>query len=280
MKHFLLVLVLAFFAGCAGVDDSGEVIVAQTFDHTLYRSDLVGLVPPETSGEDSTTIIKNYIRNWTREMAVFHKAESNMPLDQSEIDKRVDAYKKDLIIYEFERALVNQRLDTIVTAEDIDRYFQNNPESFNQRKYMVKALFLKVSKGSPQLEYIQKWYRSHKSDDLKAIQEYASQHGTAFEYNPREWKDFDVLQAKVPVQIPEVDDLVKGRKHFTHDDGRYYYFLNILGYKETEALVPSGSVRDRIRAIIINKRKTELVKRIRQEAYQDALQNHNIEILL
>lgn len=279
MKNLGLLLLLLPLVGCDPTDSSNRIAVAKTYNYVLYQSDLVGVVPEGSSSEDSLIILNNYIRKWTKEMALLHRAEISLPQDQSEINERIANYRKDLIMYEFEKALVDQRLDTVVSDEDIEKYFADNPENFNQRNYLVKAMYLKVTKNSPQLEYIQKWYRSHKADDLKAIQEYALEHGTEFYYEPRKWIEFGDIQAKIPIQIPNEEDLILERRHFTHDDGRYFYFLNILGYKETDSDIPNDLVRKRILAIIINKRKSNLVKQIRQEVYQDALQGQNIEII-
>ena len=45
---------------------------------------------------------------------------------EQEIDKQVEEYRNSLLIFEFQKAIVKQNLDTIVEKEEIQDYYTNH----------------------------------------------------------------------------------------------------------------------------------------------------------
>src|SRR5215204_5767363 len=124
---FILLLTLLFFSACTYFKKQGEEktkdAVARAFDKCLFPENLAGIVPPNSSRKDSLTVIKNYIDNWIHQQVVLHKAESNLDENKKDVEDKLEEYRNSLIRYAYEKALVDQRLDTNVSDKEIEEFY-------------------------------------------------------------------------------------------------------------------------------------------------------------
>jgi len=100
--------------------------VARVNEVYLFESDLKGIIPPGTSAKDSLMLTRSYIDSWIRKQLIVRQAMNNLSEDQLEFSKQLDNYKNSLIIYAYENTLVRQKLDTLVSDEEIENYYDAN----------------------------------------------------------------------------------------------------------------------------------------------------------
>jgi len=58
----------------------------------------------------------------------------------------------------------------------------------------------------------------------------------------------------------------------------YYYIVRFKDFRIKETISPLSLERDRIRNIILNKRKMELINKMREDLYNNALKKRDFEI--
>ena len=156
MKHFVIGLacVLALLS-CQDSNGSDDKVVATVYDRNLYQSDLQSVLYEGISVNDSLVRTKAFIENWIRRQLVIHHAESN--IDKSELDfsKQIEDYRNSLIIYKYETMLIEQKLDTVISDEEIAKYKEENllAEMNNEA---IRSIILNMRKK----ELIDKMYNS------------------------------------------------------------------------------------------------------------------------
>ena len=64
--------------------------MAQVFESTLSRSEIIDFIPNGTSSEDSLLMAQNYIRNWVTQKLLLHKAIENLSNEEMNIQKQVE----------------------------------------------------------------------------------------------------------------------------------------------------------------------------------------------
>ena len=72
------------------------------------------------------------------------KAEENLNAGMKDVNKELEEYRSSLIVYRYKNELMKQKMDTMVKEADIQKYFNENRESFILNKNIVKAIFIKV----------------------------------------------------------------------------------------------------------------------------------------
>ena len=95
-----------------------EDVVAECYGKYLYKSELDAIIPEGTSMIDSIQRAGAFIDTWIRRQVLLHQAENN--LGDLDFSKELEEYRNSLVVYTFESQLIDQRLDTIVTDEEME----------------------------------------------------------------------------------------------------------------------------------------------------------------
>lgn len=259
-------------------DKSEDRVIARCFDYNLKLSEVKYLVNEKSSPLDSIAIVKNFIDNWTKQMAVLAKAEQNLSDEQKNVENELKEYRNSLIVYKYEKELIRQQLDTAITDEEIEKYYKNNPRNFELKNTIVKAFYLKVGKDAPKLTEVKKWYRSTKAEDRIALDEYCFQFGEDYILGDDDWMSFDLLLKKAPIKTSNVESFLRNNKYIETADSLHNYFIRINDYKFQGSLSPLEFEKDNIKNLILNQSKLSLIKEMELDAINNALKNNEIEV--
>ncbi|MCB0402409.1 MAG: hypothetical protein KDD41_10025 [Flavobacteriales bacterium] len=259
-------------------EEQHAATIARVGDDYLYLSDIAGVVPADASPEDSTLVIDNYIQGWIKEKLVLKKAEENLKDNQKDFQKQLDDYRKSLVIYTYEKELMKQKLDTVVSQEEISAFYEENKQNFELRDDIVKVRYLKLLKSAPGVKKVRKIYQSDKEKDVEKLKELAHQYAEKFHLDDHLWIVFDELKKEVPISVSQNREYLKNVKNIEVEDSLSYYFVRINDYKLQDDVAPLSFEANNIRNIIINKRKLKLINQVKSDLYQQAFLNKKIEI--
>lgn len=277
MNRGAIILCITFFLSCSGEPDTKGAI-ARVYENYLYGSDLEGVVPKGVSAEDSAALVKKFIDDWVRETLLVRKAEDNLGEKEKDVSKQLKDYRNSLIMYAYEKALVRQNLDTLVSEAEIEKYYNENPSNFELKDNIIKVLYIKVSRKAPDIEKVKRWYKSDVEKERLQLDSYCRQFAENFYLDDEAWLLFDDLLKEIPIETYNKELFLKNNRFVEVQDSTSYYFVNIKGFKIKNSLSPLAFERENIRNIILNKRKLELIGKMKNDVYQDALSNKNIEI--
>jgi len=279
----IVFLALIFFSSCNYFRKQGEVktkdAVARAFDKYLYPENLSGIVPENASRKDSLIFIKNYIENWIHQQVVLHKAESNLDENKKNVDEKLEEYRNSLIRYAYEKALVEQRLDTNVSEKEIEEFYNANPGNFELKSNILKVIYLKLNKKSPKLNKVRDWYTSTGKKDMESLRDYCRQYALNYFLDDQTWLLFDDLLKEIPLKTYDQEQFLHNNRNIEIEDSTTIYFISIRGFKVKNSLSPLSFERNNIRNMIINQRKLRLIEEMEQQAFEDARKNGEFEIL-
>jgi hypothetical protein len=194
LLSFTILILLGGLSSCGkkeGSSTANRVPMARVYGEFLYRDQLSGIVAAGTSAADSVKIIRNYIISWTKEALIYQKAESNLSDEQKNVDKQLQAYRKSLLLYAYEKELIRQKLDTVVSGTEIDGYYLKNQKDFQLKDNIIKVLYVKVKKKAPQLAKLKTLYRSDLVKDREALESYCHEFAENFFLDDNAWLLFD-----------------------------------------------------------------------------------------
>ena len=252
-------------------------VVAALLHKYLYATDIRNLVPKGVSKNDSLTIIRSYVQNWIQQQSVLKRAEDNLEEERKNVDKKLEEYRNSLITYIYESELIKQKLDTFISNEDIEKYYNENQNNFQLKNNILQVVYFKLPKTAPKLPKVKGWFRSTNAKDRKLLEEYCYQFATDYYFNDEEWLLFDDLLKKIPIKTYDQEQYLKNNRYIEIPDSTHIFFVNIKGFKIKESLSPLNFERENIWNLIINNRKLELIREMEKDAYQDALQKKEIE---
>lgn len=281
MKHkilFLFSLLLICSCNTVSEKDSNRIAIAKADNEYLYKDDIMDIVPQGIPTKDSADLIRKYIDNWIRESLVKQKAESNLTDEQKDVEKQLRDYRNSLITYTYEKELVKQKLDTVVADSEIEEYYNNNQSDFELKDNIIKVVYVKVDKKAPGIEKLKKWYKSDNLKDREQLASYCHQFASNFYLDDSSWLLFDDLLKEIPIQTYNKELFLQNNRFVEVSDSLNDYFVNIKGFKIRNSLSPLGFEKDNIKNIILNKRKLQLISKMKEDVYNDAANNKKIEI--
>jgi hypothetical protein len=265
---------------CAAEGDAGDPPVARAFDRELYWSDLRQVIPLESTPEDSAAMARQFIDNWLREQVVLHQAEQNLGDEQRSMEARIEDYRRSLLTYAYEEALVGQKLDTALSNAELEAYFEANRKDFVLKDNIVRLRWFKVREQDKRtLRKVEDLWRSDKEKDRHDLELWLAAHGSPITDSHDQWVPFTEVLAQVPLEVDNPTDWLPRQGKVMARDSVNTYFVEFLEHRLSDGLSPFPLVRERIRAILLNQRKLQLIERMRNDLYQDALDRKDIEVL-
>jgi hypothetical protein len=275
-----LVFPLVILSACSLLpgNEKKEQAIARVFDKYLYTDALQGLVPAGTGSRDSAEITRNYINNWIRQELLLHQAELNLADDQMDFEKQVEQYRNSLIIFKYESELVRQKLDTTVSMQEIEEYYNKNQTNFLLHENILRAIYVVVNKNSQYSQRFRQLMRSNKDADKEKLSDLCQQQAVLFQLDEQQWISFSEFSRKIPLSVSDQLDFLAKNPYFEVQDSASRYLVRINEYKIKENVSPLNFEIANIRAILLNKRKSEMLSRMEEDLYKAALSKKNFEI--
>lgn len=256
--------------------DNGNIL-ARVHDKYLYESELMGVIPANTAVRDSILMAQNFMNNWIQQELLLHKAEKNLSPQQKDFSRQLADYRKSLIIYAFERALISQQLDTLVKPQEIHTYFNQHLDDFQLKENIVKASFVVLDIDSPYVKQFKPLLmdtatvRTELEELCKAkARDYFLEHDI--------WVRFNDLIRQVPITTYNQEAYLRHNRYIEVQDSLYRYLVHFNDFKIKESTSPISMESERIRGIIINQRKRKLIETMQKELLQKAVEENNYEI--
>ena len=254
--------------------------VVRVGEDFLYTSDLDSLVPKNTSKEDSAIIIKNYINRWATQKLLINAAERNIDDDQKEtFNQLIAQYKNDLYTKAYIEKIVQTRVDTVVSEEELKKYYQENKENFKTNSTLVQLRYIHLSKDHPKFSTIKQTLLNYKKEDRKFWQTYQMQFKNSA-LNDSVWVLLDEIYRKVPFITPDNRDkyINEGMAFEKTDSLNNVYIVKIKKVINRNQISPFEYLKPTLQQVILNSRKLELIKKFEKEITDDAIKNKDYEV--
>jgi hypothetical protein len=266
----VLIIILTGLISCS--TDSKKSVIAEVNGTKLYLEDVIQSVPLLDDEADTLSLLNQKAESWTRDQLLL--AEAKKSSNKDEIKAMVAQYEESLLITQFENTYVEQNLNTTISEQELTRYAQDNKLEVDKEQEMIKVKFGKVKKNQPELERLDSLWQAKKWEEI------SSYCGTFAEICLLEsqWMPLTELQQYFSNKIFNKDVLQK--KGYSQKSGsKYEYFLTVLGHKKETATVSSMD-KKKIEKLILHDRSLQLLKRYKENLYQESLDNQKIKFYL
>lgn len=276
---FIFTLIAILVSACSTKNESapntGDEALVSVNGKTLYRYELDHIIPNDLNATDSTLAAEAYIKLWIKEELMYKKALGNLN-DEKRIDELVENYRQSLTIFTYQEQLLNERLTKTIGDNELEEYYNKNSDKFDLQTNIIKGLFLKVPRTSPQLEDLKKWYKTPTDKAVENIEKYTLQNAVIYDYFYNRWVDFDDVANNIPTPITDTKLFLQKNKYFETQDSAYVYMLNIKEYSLAGSTAPFEFVKGEILDILLNQKKEGFIKNFENELYENAIKKNEI----
>lgn len=275
---FLVAVLLS--SGCKyfkNNEKEGDVLLAKVEDSRLYLSDLEQVLK-NVAKEDSAKFVLNYTTNWARKKLLVKKAEENISAGDIDLEEKVEEYRQSLLLYEYEKELISQKLDNAVTDAEIQTYFDENKENFKLEYdiYLVKHIRINPNEDG---FAVQKNLLVNPKDENELLQAKGYCKAHAKDYNlDGNWYTMKSIEREFPVSDSLAYLIVAARSTKEIPEGTNLLLLSIGEKIAKGEPAPLAFVKADIKKLLINKKKVKLIESIYDKIYEDGIKNKNCEI--
>jgi hypothetical protein len=270
---------MALVAGCSLTEEGRrEQPVARAFEEYLYPSDLKDAVPEGSSLQDSIILVRRYIDTWIKDQLMLHRAEQALTEEQKDFEKQIAQYRKSLLIFSYRQKLLQQKLDTTVSENEIRAYYEENINNFLLGQDIIRGTFIKVPLSAPRLAELRTWSRNNGEEDRAEMEKYCLSYAEKYSDFNDTWVYFSSIKVQFPLQISNPSVYLRYNRNIETSDSLFRYFLHVTDHLTEGEAAPLEMVSDDIANIILNKRKIEFFRNLEQRVYNDGVSRNQFEI--
>ncbi len=252
--------------------------VARVNNTYLYKEDLKNIFTKDITKSDSLLLARNYIDNWVKQQLLLSKAQLNLEDKKEAFDKLVKKYREDLFINSYKEAVVKQYLDTKITADDIDEFYQKNSQNFKLNEELVKLKYIRIGKDVLNKKELIKLFKSSKKEDLDSLQSkelFLKSH----HLNDSIWVKYSDILVKIPIlKTFDKKQLLKKGTFIQKEDSISLYLVAIKQVLKRNQVAPKSYITPTIKQMILHQRKLLLLRNIEETLIDDANKKQQFEI--
>ena len=179
--------------------------------------------------------------------------------------------------YRYEQRYVNDRLDTLITDDQIKSYYESHKEDFVLLRPLLKVRFVHIMKDSPDKDFILDVMSSEGMDAAQRADTLSKKVTLRYFDKSQEWMDASDLAKEFGLDHKSMLAALKDNTIKVEPQGRsdlmYAHVCDILhsGY------APIEYCESVIREIILSNRKYDLLLTLEQDLLESAQNNLEIE---
>jgi len=281
MKIWIQIVLLVFWVtSCDYFRGSKEPkAIARVGKSYLYLEDIANLVPSGTLKKDSIVIVRSFIDRWAIQKLLFESSERNISKAKvAEFNELINQYKVDLYTKAYLEDLVIRQIDTIVTEDQIESYYNTNKQFFKNSSELIKLRYINLVKENPKIANIKAKFSSFTKKDRKELEQQAVKF-KSYAFNDSIWVDINQVYEKLPfLNIENKNKYILNGINFDYLDSTTVWFVKVNKVLPKDSPTPLDFLKTTIKHIIINNRKLELINTLEKEITNDAINDSKYEI--
>ena len=258
--------------------DNLRIPIARVNNSYLYQKDIKNLIFENTSKEDSTLIVANFINRWATKQLLIDQSIVNLPQEkQDAYNDLVNQYKIDLYIEAYKSSIVAKQLDSIIALKELEDFYNKNKENFKLNDDLLKIRYIHIDKNFSNTKELVEKFKRFDSIDKQALTDLSIKF-KAYNLNDTIWIKNDVLIGALPVLKFNNSQVLKKTNFTQLQDSLGVYLVKIEDRLNVRDIAPISYIRPSLEQIILNKRKLELIKKLEKDITKDAIKNNDFEI--
>lgn len=253
--------------------------VARVHDTYLEKKEVEKAIPKNLKGEDSIIFVNNYINRWATDQLLLEGARINLSQEkQNEFNTMVKEYQKTLYSEAYKDMIIANRMDTLITDQEIEEYFNSHESNFKLNENLVKLRYIQLPADYPDADDLKENFIRFNEEDREEFEKESIKF-ESFSFNDSIWVQSRTLQRRIPPlkdERPEV--YLKKDKFIELNDSLSLYLIFIKEVLSHNEQAPLSYVKPTVKQILLNKRKLKFEKRFKKDITKDALEENTFEI--
>ena len=276
MRNIILILLII---SCELENNSKEEPIARVNDNFLFFSEIQESLDENMSQNDSMLAVNSAINNWASKKLLYEKAIFNLSNSkQNELNLLVKSYESDLYISNYEKEWLKTRVDTIVSNDQLQSYYNDNKNKFRLRQDILLARFIELPIENFNKTQIVRSFRRLNFQDKIYLDSISLQFKSSF-INDSLWLRPELFFNNFKIENKvKYNRYLKKKSFFEIKDLESLYLVYISDILRKNDYAPMSYVKPTLVQILLNKRKLEMKKQLKTDILKQGIAENNFEI--
>ena len=273
-------ILLLFIISCNYNLKNNDGYVARVGDEFLSLEEIQELIPKNLNKQDSIRIVNNVIEEWATSKLLIQNAIINLTeIEKSQIDNKSKKYRENLIISEYRNKISNNNPDTSASKDEIELFFSENSKNFKLFEEIIKGRYVKLNKNTFNINEIKRRFRRFNQSD-KSFFDSISIQLLNYYLNDSIWINKKLFFNKIPsLEYDQSLRISKNNLFYVQEDSLALYLIKINNYKKADDYAPLEYIYNRIKEVIVSKKRIDYLNKIDKELIGDAITKNLYERL-
>lgn len=284
MRKIQIALLLSLLAltSCDAISSliHDDQIVAKVGKHRLYRSEVESIIPPYVSAEDSASLADRYVSGWAADLLFLEAAQQELSAADRDVEDELEAYRRSLLKYRYEQKMISERLDTLITDEQISEFYREHLKSFELPRPVMKVRFIHLLDNAPEHDLMIKYLSSTDPEEVSALESLAYEGAVRYIDSSDQWMDAQLLAREFYMDMADMMALIKHSEISVtsneRGDARIAHIFDI----RLSGPAPLEYCRETVRELILNSRKHDLILSLERDLLEDARESGEFTTIL
>ncbi len=272
MRKTIIVTILFLLTGCQAIQSfiHDDKVVARVGKHKLYESEVNAYIPSGVSIADSTNLALQYINTWATDIIFADMAQNQLSKAERDVTAELEAYKRDLLRFRYEQRFIGDRLDTLVTEDQMLDFYEKHKNLFTLDRPILKVRFVDILKNMDKKDHIIRLMSSNKPKDMEEVEGLANKYAIKYFDKSYEWMDAAVLAREFGTDYGQM--LAKMNQSYIRMESEDAADIKVAYVREIRrsGVAPFDFCTDRIREYILSGRKHDLLIALEQSLLKGA----------
>lgn len=275
--HTLLCLAaLLVLSGCSFLHD--DKLVAVAAGKKLYKSQVVKYIPHGLPEEDSLKLAGEYIHSWAAELIMNEMADLQLSKQEKDVSAELEDYRSSLLKYRYEQHYIADRLDTVVTEDQIKSHYEAQPQLYALEVPILKVRYMRIPAQSSMRDDLVRMLTSSDADNLVLLDSLSRIYADKYSDFGGKWTDIVSLAREYGMDYGELIASMKDSRIDITDSQGIEHISFVTDYIPGGKTAPLEYCIDRIRNVIISQRRYVLSSTLERELLDDAKKKGNFTI--
>lgn len=272
MRKTTIIAILFLLTGCQAIQSfiHDDKVVARVGKHKLYQSEVSAYIPSDVSPADSTNLALQYINSWATDLIFSDMAQTQLSKAERDVTAELEAYKRDLLRFRYEQRFIGDRLDTLVTEDQMLSFYEKHKNLFVLDRPIMKVRFVDIYKNVENKDRIIRLLSSNKPKDMEEVEGLANKYAIRYFDKSYEWMDAAVLAREFGIDYGQM--LAKLNQNYIIVQSEEVSDVKAAYVREIRrsGVAPFDFCTERIREYILSGRKHDLLVALEQSLLKGA----------
>ncbi|HEY0262295.1 MAG TPA: hypothetical protein VGB95_04665 [Chitinophagales bacterium] len=259
---------------------AGAGVIARVQDDFLYLNDIQPLVQG-ASKEDSAKIVTAYAESWVKKNLMLRKAKEYISEDETGITKKVESYRESLLLYEYEKQLIQQKLDQSVTDKDVEEYYEQHKTNYPLEHDIDLINYIVISPEVNDFKlYAPLFNKLNSEDDLRTVDGYCKSFAKSYNITDGVWRTTQSICDEFGLSEKDVASIPMSKTFKRLKTGDVNTYLRIADIKRKGDPMPLPLVKDQVREALLDKKKIILLRDMYDKLLDESKKKEDVEIFV